>query len=330
MVCWERTTIYLLSILKDIMKQFLIKFLIFSIPIFFISIFMEFLLRNIPNDYLLKKQYLDKNSYKIETLILGSSHSFYGLNPEYFDSNTFNASHISQSLNYDYEILKKYQKKFKKLKTIVLPASYFTLFAKLEESHEPWRIKNYGIYYDMNLKKSLANYSEVFSTRLNLNVRRIVSYYLLGNPSISCTKLGWGTSFNSKDTEDFIESGTIAAERHTMEINSYKYKKIFNDNVLILKSIIQWSKVNNIKVLFLTFPAFETYCQNLNKEQLKITFDTINYICSTYENCSYENLLSDKNFLPIDFYDADHLSEIGAKKLSILINEKINKLISTK
>ncbi|MDO4782501.1 MAG: hypothetical protein Q4A09_04695 [Capnocytophaga felis] len=303
------------------MKQFLTKFLIFSIPILFITIFMEFLLRNIPNDYLLKKQYLDKNSYEIETLILGSSHSFYGLNPEYFDSNTFNASHISQSLNYDYEILKKYQQKFKKLKTIVLPVSYFTLFAKLEEGSEPWRIKNYGIYYDMNLKKSLANYSEVFSSRLNLNARRIVSYYVLNNPSVSCTKLGWGTSFNSKDAEDLIESGKIAAERHTMpEINSYKYQKIFNDNILILKSIIQWSKANNIKVLFLTFPAFETYRQNLSQEQLKIT----------YENCFYENLLSDTNFLPIDFYDADHLSEIGAKKLSILINEKLNELVSTK
>lgn len=311
------------------MKQFLIKFSIFSAPILFIAISMEFLLRNIPNDYLSKKQYLDKNSYEIETLILGSSHSFYGLNPEYFDTNTFNASHISQSLNYDYEILKKYQQKFKKLKTIILPASYFTLFAKLEEGSEPWRIKNYGIYYDMNLKKSLANYSEIFSGRLDLNVKRIVSYYVLGNPSISCTKLGWGTNFNSKNAENLMESGKIAANRHTMvEINSHKYQKIFNDNILILNSIIQWSKANNIKVLFLTFPAFETYRQNLSQEQLKITLDTINDICSKYENCFYENLLNDPNFSPIDFYDADHLSEIGAEKLSVLINKKINKLMS--
>ena len=91
------------------MKRFVIKTIYISLPILVVAILMEILLRNTPNDYLFKKQYLDKHSSEIETLILGSSHSFYGFNPEYFSSNTFNASHISQSLNYDFEILKKYQ-----------------------------------------------------------------------------------------------------------------------------------------------------------------------------------------------------------------------------
>lgn len=76
--------------------------------------------------------------------------------------------------------------------------------------------------------------------------------------------------------------------------------------------------------MLLTPPAFETYRQNLNQEQLKITINTISDICSKYDNCIYDNLLSDTNFVAMDFYDADHLSEIGAKKLSVLINERIN------
>lgn len=286
---------------------------------------MEILLRNTPNDYLYKKQYLDRHSSEIETLILGSSHSFYGFNPEYFSSNTYNASHISQSLNYDFEILKKYQDKFQNLKTIVLPISYFTLFGKLEAGSESWRVKNYIIYYGLNSSNSLVDYSEVLSNRTNVNIKRITSYYLLRNSTISCTNLGWGTSYNSKNAKDLVETGKTAAKRHTREdINSDKYQEIFNENILIINSIIQWCKKNNINVLLLTPPAFETYRQNLIQEQLLITVNTTSEICSKYKNCKYYNLLTDTNFVTIDFYDADHLSEIGAKKLSVLINGKIN------
>jgi hypothetical protein len=307
------------------MKRFVIKTIYISLPILGVAILMELLLRNTPNDYLFKKQYLDKHSSEIETLILGSSHSFYGFNPEYFSSNTFNASHISQSLNYDFEILKKYQDQFKNLKTIILPISYFTLFGKLEAGSESWRVKNYIIYYDLNSSKSLIDYSEVLSNRINVNIKRIALYYVLGNSTISCTDLGWGTNHNSKNAIDLAETGKTASKRHTMEdINSDKYQQIFQENIFILESIIQWSNKNNVKVLLLTPPAFETYRQNLNQEQLKITINTTSEICSRYENCIYENLLSDINFVALDFFDADHLSEIGAKKLSELINEKIS------
>jgi len=285
---------------------------------------MEILLRNIPNDYELKKEYLDEHSSEIETIILGSSHSFYGINPDYFSTKTFNASHISQSLNYDFEIIKKYQNNFNNLKTIVLPISYFTLFGKLEAGSESWRVKNYIIYYGLNSSKSLTDYSEVLSNRINVNIKRLVSYYVLGNSAISCTRLGWGTSYNSKNARDLVESGKTAAKRHTRDdINSDKSQQIFNDNILALNSIIKWCKDNNHKILLLTPPAFETYRQNLNLEQLNTTIKTTSEVCSNYDNCTYMNLLSDTNFVSKDFYDADHLSEIGAKKLSRLINEKI-------
>lgn len=296
-----------------------------SLPIFVVAILMEILLRSTPNDYLFKKQYLDKNSSRIETLILGSSHSFYGLNPEYFSSNTFNASHISQSLNYDFEILKKYKDKFKNLKTIILPISYFTLFGKLEAGSESWRVKNYIIYYELNSSKSLVDYSEVLSNRINVNIKRIISYYVFGESTISCTDLGWVTICNSKNARDLAESGKTASKRHTVDINSDKYQQIFQENIFILESIIQWSNKNNIKIMLFTPPAFETYRQNLNQEQLKITINTTSDICSKYDNCIYDNLLSDTNFVATDFFDADHLSDIGAKKLSILINNRINK-----
>jgi hypothetical protein len=109
------------------MKKFIIYTLWFILPFVIIAIPMEYMLRQIPNDYKYKKNYLDKHSNEIQTLILGTSHAFYGIDPIYFSTNTFNASNVSQSLRFDFEILKKYQNEFANLETIVLAISYHSL-----------------------------------------------------------------------------------------------------------------------------------------------------------------------------------------------------------
>ena len=109
------------------MKKFLKQIGFLTLPLDVATFLLEVLIQNIPNDYSHKKGYLDKNAAQIETLILGSSHSFYGLDPTFFSSKTFNGSHISQSLKYDLEILKKYEGNFKNLTAVVLPISYFSL-----------------------------------------------------------------------------------------------------------------------------------------------------------------------------------------------------------
>ena len=124
------------------MKKFLFHVSKIIIPIVLFFLVLEIAIRNIPNDYQLKKEYLDKNAEEINTLILGSSHTFYGVNPEYFSKKTFNAAYVSQSLDLDFEILNAYNSKLKKLKTVIIPISYFSLFETLETDIEKWRIKN--------------------------------------------------------------------------------------------------------------------------------------------------------------------------------------------
>ncbi|WP_157814093.1 hypothetical protein [Olleya sp. Bg11-27] len=282
---------------------------------------MEIFLRNIPNDYLFKKKYLDEHSSEIETLILGSSHSLYGFNPEYFTSKTFNASYISQTLNFDYEIFHKY--KFKNLKTIVLPISYFSLWENLRNGPESWRVKNYILYLDLH-SKLIIDHSEILSNRLNINLERLVLFYIFGKQNIISSKLGWGTNFKSEYAHDLIQTGKNRAYANTYDINSDEFQNIFNDNKLILNLFINECKDRNIRLLLLNPPAFKTFRNNLNANQLKITIETSEEFASEYDNCLYLNLIDDSNFIAEDFYDADHLSEIGAEKLSKLINKKIN------
>src|SRR5271157_1481724 len=124
--CGSSTTVYLLPVLIEgtlTMSKFISGVLMFLAPLFLLGVSMEILLRNIPNDYTYKKGYLDERSDNIEVLFLGSSHAFFDINPVYIKSNSFNASYVSQPLDYDYEILKKYDGHWSRLRTIVIPIS---------------------------------------------------------------------------------------------------------------------------------------------------------------------------------------------------------------
>ena len=50
--------------------------------------------------------------------------------------------------------------------------------------------------------------------------------------------------------------------------------------------------------------------------QLARTLAAVSELTQQFDNVSYSNLLSDKSFAALDFFDADHVNEIGAKKLT--------------
>jgi hypothetical protein len=279
---------------------------------------MEFLLRDIPNDYKLKKEFLDKHSDNIEILCLGSSHGYYDINPVYFSKNSFNGSHISQSIDYDLQILEKYQNKLNSLKYILLPISYGTLYSNLNRGMESWRVKNYSLYYNIRTPNNIKDYSEVLSNNCSVNIKRLYSYYIKKKQEITSSELGFGLDYSSSNQQDLIKTGITAAKRHT-----HKDDLLFNENIDNLRSIIQLAQKNKSVVILFTPPAYYTYREKLVPDQLEKTVNAVTKIAKEYNNVIYKNYMHDKMFIESDFYDADHLNEIGAEKLTKLLNDLI-------
>jgi len=305
------------------MRKFIVKTLLLLLPLLILAISTEYLLQQIPNDYSYKKNYLDKYSEKIQILFLGSSHAYYGIDPVYFSQNTFNASHISQSLDFDLAILNKYQNNLDSVKIIVLPISYFTLWSKLGNGAEAWRVKNYALYYGIKTK-SMSNSFELLDNNFAINKDRLVNYYIKHKDNITCNYLGWGTNYNSKWKSDLQETGKTAAKRHTRDdIFSEKNAEVFEENLKTLSLFSEFCNQRNIKLIFLTTPTYYTYRENLNTEQLNKTIETINDFINSHSNCYYFNWFEDTDFVAEDFFDADHLSEIGAEKLSRKLSQHV-------
>lgn len=304
------------------MRKFIKLVIIFLAPIILLTLSMEILSRKIPNDYSYKNKYLQQNSGKIEALVLGSSHTYYGIDPQYIKKKSFNAAHVSQALDYDLAILKKYDKNWENLKYIIIPVDYFSLYSTLDSGVEKWRKKEYKIYYDIDLNAGISNNFEIINGKLKDHISRVKRYYIKGKDDVTCSKLGWGTSYKSSESMDLNETGVAAAKRHTINIeNNVCYK----ENVETLNKIIKFAQSRKIKVIFITCPAYKTYVNNLESKQIQNTINTMTQLANSNKNTAYYNLLNDKSFVSEDFYDADHLNEIGAKKLSGIINNLINK-----
>ncbi|MDH8701459.1 hypothetical protein M2138_000801 [Dysgonomonadaceae bacterium PH5-43] len=299
------------------MKKFIKNIALFITIIILSLLLLEIALINIPNVYSCKKDFLDSNSSEIETLILGNSHSYFGLNPIYFSNKTFNAANVSQDLVCDFDIYKKYSDKLNHLKTIIIPISYFSLWHNLEKSEEDWRLKNYSIYFDIKKDFSFRHNFEISNSKDIISQK--LSYYTNNNHKVTCSKLGWGNTYISTNLED---SGIARASAHTKDsLFSVENKTLFEKNICILTQIINLNP--NINIVFFIPPAYETYRVNIRQEQLALTIKTMTELIDKHRNCSFYNFFNESSFVETDYYDADHLNELGAKKLSLIIESKI-------
>lgn len=280
----------------------------------------ELLLRNIPNDYSIKKEYLDAKSDNIEILILGSSHTFRGVNPEFINGHAYNAAMLSQSLDYDYGILKKFDGNWGGLKTVVIPISYFSLYSNLKNGVESWRIKNYNIYFNIYGGGDWRYLTETFSTPSKLNVSKIFDYYIFNINNVESSKLGWGSRKATLKPGNLEDLGKKAAVRHTKDSN-----KLVASNLKILKKILILAESRNWNILFITPPAYKSYKKYLNHIQLNNTLDNISKLSLHKENVRYYNLIDSPEFIKEDFYDADHLNGKGVVKFSKILNNLIEK-----
>lgn len=300
------------------MKNFCRKIVLFLLPILVLAGIYEYMLRQIPNEYAYKNTYLTEHVSEIECLVLGSSHSFSDIDPDYFELNTFNAAHSGQSWNYDLEIIRKFGSSLTHLKTVILPVSYFSFFADMNEGSSAWRIKYYNIYYDMHLSNSLVDHTELLGGNIKKNTLAFLDYYLKGKSKMNCTESGWRNTYTAQRSKDLQSTGQKRAIMHT--------KADFHlqaQNEAYLQELITFCRQKGCKLLLFTPPAYRTYVQDLNKKQLNKTVELAQNYARTQDLCFYVNFLQDPRFSADDFYDGDHLNDAGAGKFSCYLNNYV-------
>lgn len=139
---------------------------------------------------------------------------------------------------------------------------------------------------------------------------------VLNVPSNKCDSLGWGMGFTLSDRRpDWEAQGKIRAESTTIKLTQRA-----DDVEKILEATIKYCKEQNIDCVFITTPVWPTYIDNLDPIQLSDMRRRLSRLVLCYR-LEYFDMFSDSDFVAEDFHDVDHLSDIGAIKLSAKLRQ---------
>lgn len=305
-------------------KNYLLTFMSFMFAALLACGVAEFGARQIPSPYKTKFDTITDNNIKVKTLILGSSHFYFGVNPKNFTEPTFNGANVSQDFKYDLFFLELALDHQKSITHVVVPLSVFSLYSELDSGIESWRKYSYRIYWkDKNYPASesydISNHSLIFSSQSKLGlVKRAAEKILHQNTKQDWTSDGWGNGYASvADASTLQATGKQAAARHQKDA---KFSQI---SLGSLNKIVEVCRGRGIKLLIVTPPAYSSYRENIENSRLDTIAMVTLKITNSNPSVKYVNYFSDTSFDSKDYFDADHLNHHGAEKLSRKLDDVI-------
>lgn len=236
------------------------------------------------------------------SIVLGSSHAFYGINGNLITTNCYNLSSISQSFYEDFAILKNVNQKTK-VNLVIVPFSLFSNYLSLENTPrdgEYRRIFDYEKAYDLKYKK---NY-RYLNNKLGIYGQFVKNYFSAKSASSQIDSMGNLTDLctgKNFPIDDSIQS----FERHWQD---HDFKK----TAPYLDSIISYCKTKDIKLLIIVPPFSKGYRDQIQKKAPEFN----DFVKNLKEKSIGSFVMVDaRDFIQenetTNFRDADHLSACG-------------------
>lgn len=307
------------------MKRLSKKIIWFLLPVIVVWMGLEVFYRTVDTNYSKKHELIQQKYKKTEILILGSSHSYYGLNPDYFIRNTYNFSNISQSLYFDELLLQKHLDSLQDLKAVILTIGYFTLSQEDNGLEDRWR----KYFYDQQMDLEVPSVSDFDPKRYSLALSRkfnrsvdLVNEYINKGTIVSHYPNGYGIQDSSDIVSNKEEVAQIIARKH--ENGSMD----FEANRLRLMRMIELCEKKKVHVFIVQMPAHPTYVNALVPEKWKRIGELLTDLSNSNGLVHHLDLTSDPNFSADDLRDADHLTNEGAEKCSKLLSDRIEAKLS--
>lgn len=276
----------------------------------------EAYLRHLPNPSKDKHAYLIAHAPEVDVLILGSSHTYYGVAPELLSPHAYSAAQVSQTLRYDDWVLHHYD--FRHLTDVVVPISYFTFYEELEGGGEWYLANRYRLYMDCDLHPRLSVYDwEV--TAFSVYITKLKS---LWQPRrMWWSREGQGLEYTTQNKQPDWDNGAVRAAR-----NHYTDFSGAPANESRLRHIADYCRRHHVRLWLITTPLRPSFRQACDGRQLADTRHRLQVFMRRYPEVHYIDYGADPRFSAQDFYDADHLSLTGSHRLTKYLREDMAKI----
>ena len=252
------------------MKRFLRNIVLFILPLLIIAVVFEFVAESIPNSYTYKRDYMEQYSAEIQTLILGSSNAYDGLNPNVVP-NAFNLANSSQTLEDNYRLLAKYVDSMDSLQTVIVGLGYHSLGATTKDNRRTY----YTIYMDLYPRWPLSKYSFEVSNP-EILIKKIIKY-VVSRDVTRCDSLGQRVGHTKQAAQSGAEwwnKGVDAlVENDRLEIGNCRLA--IEENTRYLKAIVDLCNAHNVQPVIVLMPVMEEYKRKLPAGQVALMNDVL-------------------------------------------------------
>ena len=297
------------------MPTFLKKILLYFLPIAILAIGLEFYVESIPNSYTYKHQYMEQHAAEIQTLVLGSSYAYNGIDAELLP-HAFNLANSSQCFEDDYRLLAKYLPKMDSLQTVILPLSYSSLQMVSSSNRRGY----YTIYMDLYPRWPLSKYS-FECCNLELMAKKIIKY-LLDEDLVRCDSLGQrlGHTLASRP-DDWQQTQALVSNDRFVGPAAMLYVE---ENIQWLQQMATLCESRGVTLCLVAMPMLEEYRRAMPHEQIALMEHVMQQLTDTYPHVQvldYQSWGTDD-----DFYNATHLNTIGARRLTLEMGAELRYL----
>lgn len=295
--------------------------MLFLLPLVVGFVALEVRLAHVPNIYTKKKKDLDARADSVQVLILGASHAFFDVNPDYLSRPAFNLASTYQSAFYDVRLTEMYLNKLTRLKLVILSADFTTFFLQLHQTKEEWRDYYYYQFWHIRYPGlpllDARKWSKVALYTPEKVLKDIGSGFQL-DLTYTQQSNGWAPY---RTEQPYVVNDSSGRQLIARSMPNYSDKN-FRDIAGYYDELLHRLHERNIQVAFVTFPADKSYYNNLPQNIVAREDSLVQTFCQTY-GCSYYNYLRDARFTTSDFADNDHIFPEAATRFSKILDSDV-------
>lgn len=246
-----------------------------------------------------------------QTLALGSSH----MGSYIPDDSGINMSMASQDLYYSYKLYNLLYSENPKIKNIILSFSVFTPGHCLIKTNEKKLAVLYKVMYGIDYqfpeiakKKHLPWFEKHFKSKVD-------EFY---------EKTEKNPDYRGGMPKDYFDTTNINPEKaKKIALKHYKGNQRESSQMEYFEKFMGAIQENNQNLLIVISPMPAEYRNTLPEKE--ILFEKLYSACSKHPKVKILNLYDDNGFEHEEFYDEHHLNIKGAKKISRIINDILEK-----
>lgn len=308
------------------MIKFLKQSILFVLPIALSLLAIELITAHIPNSYSYKYNFVKTSGDKIIALAIGHSQLYDGFKPESFFLPSFNLCNSAQRYIDNYYLLCELLQYMPNLKVVIMPIGYYNVGITSNDSSLTDRSCYYHKYMNLDYDGRVPfRYKFECFDPLRAG-EKILLYYFHHSDIVGCDLMG------RRNTHYLQDRKRKLGDEKNLELYTLKEHDINNfclgDEYYLIQSFKMLME-KNISIVLVSPPYYwDCGFNNVNIEQKRFLSDYMEKLCKKFPSIHYLNLESDTSYIYDDFFNETHLSEIGAEKFTMRLNNYIKGILS--